>query len=114
MHPSLDGIAFMASVCKQTVVNCLKGLELYGFVVVHRRIKRVRTPLGFKTVQDTNAYTIQEPQGLGALAVSMFRKLTESRKLAASSSFIFHKKGERLTPPPSGVPDGVFPLNHYG
>ena len=63
VRPSLDGIARLACVCKQTVVNCLKLLEFYGFVIVHRRIKRIRTALGFKVVQDTNAYTIQEPQG---------------------------------------------------
>jgi hypothetical protein len=66
--PSLDGIKRLACVCKQTVVNCLKVLTLYGLVIVHRRIKRIRTALGFKVVQDTNAYTIQEPKGLGALA----------------------------------------------
>jgi hypothetical protein len=40
--PSLDGIKRLACVCKQTVVNCLKVLTLYGFVMVHRRIKRIR------------------------------------------------------------------------
>jgi hypothetical protein len=69
VRPSLVGIARLACACKQTVVNCLKLLSLYGFVIVHRRIKRIRTPLGFKMVQDTNAYTIQEPQGLGAIAL---------------------------------------------
>jgi hypothetical protein len=68
VRPSLDGIKRLACVCKLTVVNCLKLLEFYGFVLVHRRIKRIRTALGFKVVQDTNAYTIQEPKGLGALA----------------------------------------------
>ena len=28
-------------------------------------------------VQDTNAYTIQEPQGLGAMALRMFRQRSE-------------------------------------
>src|ERR1700731_5392440 len=65
VRPSLDGIKRLACVCKQTVVNCLKVLTLYGLVIVHRRIKRIRTALGFKVVQDTNAYTIQEPKGLG-------------------------------------------------
>ena len=64
VRPSLVGIARLACACKQTVVNCLKLLSLYGFVIVHRRIKRIRTALGFKVVQDTNAYTIQEPQAL--------------------------------------------------
>ena len=43
VRPSLDGIARLACVCKQTVVDCLKLLEFYGFVVIHRRIKRIRT-----------------------------------------------------------------------
>src|SRR5271166_3881360 len=57
VRPSLEGLKRLACVCKQTVVNCLKLLSLYGFVIVHRRIKRIRTALGFKVVQDTNAYT---------------------------------------------------------
>nr|WP_330085271.1 hypothetical protein [Methylocystis iwaonis] len=85
VRPSLEGLGKLACVCKQTVVNCLKVLQLYGFVVVHRRIKRIRTPLGFKVVQDTNAYTIQEPQGLGAMAVRLFRQASESRKSSPSS-----------------------------
>jgi hypothetical protein len=80
VRPSLLGIARLACACKQTVVNCLKLLSLYGFVIVHRRIKRIRTALGFKVVQDTNAYAIQEPQGLGAIALRMFRQASESRK----------------------------------
>ena len=39
-------------------------------------------------VQDTNAYTIQEPQGLGALAASLFKRASESRKWSASSTEI--------------------------
>jgi hypothetical protein len=92
VRPSLEGLGKLACVCKQTVVNCLKVLQLYGFVVVHRRIKRIRTPLGFKVVQDCNAYTIQEPQGLGAMAVRLFRQASESRKSSPSSKdFSFDK-----------------------
>jgi DNA-binding transcriptional regulator YhcF (GntR family) len=43
VRPSLNDIARRTCVCKQTVVNCLKQLELYGFVVLHRRIKRIRS-----------------------------------------------------------------------
>jgi hypothetical protein len=32
VRPSLDGIKRLACVCKQTVVNCLKVLTLYGLV----------------------------------------------------------------------------------
>ena len=83
VRPSLLGIARLACACKQTVVNCLKLLALYGFVIVHRRIKHIRTALGFKVVQDTNAYTIQEPQGLGAMALRIFRQGSEFRKVAS-------------------------------
>ena len=108
VRPSLVGIARLACACKQTVVNCLKLLSLYGFVIVHRRIKRIRTPLGFKVVQDTNAYTIQEPQGLGAIALRMFRQASESRKWSPSSKDFHPSKGAGQNPAPNEVPDGVY------
>jgi hypothetical protein len=108
VRPSLEGLKRLACVCKQTVVNCLKLLSLYGFVIVHRRIKRIRTPLGFKVVQDTNAYTIQEPQGLGAMAVRMFKQASESRKWSPSSTDIHSTKSASRNPPPKDVPDGVY------
>ncbi len=106
--PSLEGIARLACVCKQTVVNCLKLLELYGFVVIQRRIQRIRTALGFKTVQATNSYVIQEPGGLGALALSVFKKASESKTRSASSFHSFTKNTGRPNLPPWGVPDGVY------
>jgi hypothetical protein len=108
VRPSLLGIARLACACKQTVVNCLKLLSLYGFVIVHRRIKRIRTALGFKVVQDTNAYTIQEPQGLGAMAVRLFRQTSESRKCPPSSKNFHSSKRAGQKPAPNEVPDGVY------
>lgn len=108
VRPSLDGIARLACVCKQTVVNCLKLLEFYGFVMVHRRIKKIRTALGFKVVQDTNAYTIQEPRGLGALAARTFKQGSESKKRSASSTEIHSIKRSGRGSQPWGVPDGVY------
>ncbi len=108
VRPSLVGIARLACACKQTVVNCLKLLSRYGFVIVHRRIKRIRTALGFKVVQDTNTYTIQEPQGLGAIALRMFRQASESRKWSPSSTDIHSTKGAGKTSGQSEVPDGVY------
>ena len=107
VRPSLEGIKRLACVCKQTVVNCLKLLSRYGFVIVHRRI-RIRTALGFKVVQDTNAYTIQEPQGLGAIALRMFRQTSESRKRSPSSKDLppIGRQGQDFRS--SGVPDGVY------
>ena len=106
--PSLDGIKRLACVCKQTVVNCLKVLTLYGFVLVHRRIKRIRTALGFKVVQDTNAYTLQEAKGLGQLAASIFKRPSESRKWAASSTEVHPIKRTGPSSQPWGVPDGIY------
>jgi hypothetical protein len=108
VRPSLLGIARLACACKQTVVNCLKLLSLYGFVIVHRRIRRIRTPLGFKVVQDTNAYTIQEPQGLGAIALRMFRQTSESRKWSPSSKDFPPNKGTGQKAGQRGIPDGVY------
>src|SRR5271155_2521709 len=108
VRPSLLGIARLACACKQTVVNCLKLLSLYGFVVVHRRIKRIRTALGFKVVQDTNAYTIQEPQGLGAMAVRVFRQASESRKWSPSSKDFHSNKRGGQNSGPREAPDGVY------
>lgn len=108
VRPSLEGIGKLACVCKQTVVNCLKVLQLYGFVTVHRRIKRIRTALGFKTVQDTNAYTIQEPQGLGALAARLFGKPPESKKSPASSMKSHSIRDAQRNSPSREVPDGVY------
>jgi RNA polymerase-binding transcription factor DksA len=108
VRPSLDGIKRLACVCKQTVVKCLKVLTLYGLVLVHRRIKRIRTALGFKVVQDTNAYTIQEPKGLGALAASIFKRASESKKWSASSTEIHPIKRMRPSSQPWSVPDGVY------
>ncbi len=108
VRPSLEGIKRLACVCKQTVVNCIKLLSLYGFVIVHRRIKRIQTPLGVKVVQDTNAYTIQEPQGLGAIALRMFRQASESRKWPPSSKDFHPSKSTGRNPVPEEAPDGVF------
>ena len=90
------------------MVNCLKLLALYGFVIIHRRIKRVRTALGFKVVQDTNAYAIQEPQGLGAIALRMFRQASEFRKWSPSSTDFHPSKRGWQNPAPNEVPDGVY------
>jgi hypothetical protein len=108
VRPSYEGIARLACVCKQTVANCLKLLEFYGFLIIHRRIKRIRTALGFKVVQDTNAYTIQEPKGLGAMAANVFRRASESRKWSASSSEIHSRKEPRRNSRSWDVPDGVY------
>jgi hypothetical protein len=92
LFPSIKGLAFLARCCPQSVSDALNQLEALGLVTRHRRLKRVMTPLGFKTVQNTNAYEIHPPKtGLGKLAEAMFggkrpMETTESNKSGASAS----------------------------
>ena len=85
MRPSLLGLARLACVGKQAVVDAIKFLERYGFIDKQRRIQRFRTPFGPKVVQDTNLYTIHpEPRGLGAIASQMWGFRSESATEAPS------------------------------
>ncbi len=108
VRPSLEGLARMACVSKQTVINALDALQLWGFVVVHRRIRRVRTPLGFKVVQDTNAYAVRELCSWARAALDGVRGFSESRKCAASKheSKIYISTTKEW--PHNCLPDGVF------
>lgn len=72
VRPSLLGLARLACVGKQAVVDAIKFLERYGFVDKTRRIRRIITPFGPKVVQDTNLYAVHEPRGLGAIASQMW------------------------------------------
>lgn len=108
VFPSYDGIARLACVCRKTAIGCVKLLQLYGFITVTRRAKRIRTVFGLKTVQDTNAYTISEPTGLGAIALSLFGKSSECKNYPASSSHPYSIKDEGRFSWPSGVPNGVY------
>jgi hypothetical protein len=56
VFPSLEGLAHLAMCCRASVVTALADLERLGFVTRIRRIRQVKTPLGFRTVQVTNAY----------------------------------------------------------
>lgn len=107
VFPSLTGLAQTATRSRQTVVNALKVLELFGFITVHRRIKKIRTALGFKTVQATNAYTIQEPGGWGALAyAAVMRGSSESKNQPAKKSdFSFNRSRGRILASPSPKED---------
>lgn len=47
--------------------------ERLGFVTRIRRIRQIKTPLGFRTEQITNAYRVHEPShGFGLLATLVF------------------------------------------
>jgi hypothetical protein len=110
LFPSIKGLAYLARCCPQSVSDALNQLEALGLVTRHRRLKRVMMPLGFKTVQNTNAYEIHPPKtGLGKLAEAMFggRKpanTTESNKSGASASRVsrpcaLEVPNPRSTPP---------------
>jgi hypothetical protein len=85
LYPSLEAIAKLSRKSKQAVVTAIKLLERMGFITVHRRVKRIRTPHGVRVVQDSNAYEFHLPvAGLGALAMAVFcSRPSESTKLDA-------------------------------
>ena len=72
VFPSLETIARMAMVSKQTVLNALAWLALYGFLDKLRRIVRKTGLLGPRVCQTANAYTLRFPKGLGDLAAGVF------------------------------------------
>jgi hypothetical protein len=85
VFPSREGLAHLAMCCKQSAVTAIVDLERLGFVTRIRRIRQIKTPLGFTTRQITNAYRVHEPtRGLGLLAMAVFA--TGSNSWTASVS----------------------------
>jgi hypothetical protein len=111
VFPSLVGLAVIAKVSKNTVIAALKELQEFGFVTVHRRLKRVKTALGFKTVQDTNAYSLSEPSGWGAMALKLLGgalfngDASESNKWTARATNSHSTREHGANLPPKGPPD---------
>jgi hypothetical protein len=111
IFPSIKGLAYLARCCPQSVSDALNQLEALGIVTRHRRLKRVMTPLGFKTVQNTNAYEVHPPKtGLGKLAEAMFghkkpMETTESNKSGASASLVSFPCAANM-PKPESEPRG--------
>jgi hypothetical protein len=83
LAPCYDTLARLACMSRRAIVTAMGVLEEMGFVTVHRRVKRVRTPFGVKVVQDSNAYEYHLPKGLGALAWSSFGPRSECSKFQA-------------------------------
>ena len=83
LFPSYDHLARLCRMSRRTVVTAMGILVRMGVVTAHRRIKRVRTPLGVRVVQDSNAYEYHMPKGLGALAWSIFRPPSECNNSSA-------------------------------
>src|SRR5439155_10030221 len=90
VFPSLEGLAYLAMCCKQSVVTALADLERLGFVTRIRRIRRIMTPLGFTTRQITNAYRVHAPaSGIGLIAMTLFA--TESNSWTPSEAKFYSK-----------------------
>jgi hypothetical protein len=80
------------------VVTALDDLERPGFVTRIRHLRQIKTPLGFRTEQITNAYRVHEPaRGLGLLATLVFA--TESNSWTASDNEVQSKECERSLEP---------------
>jgi DNA-binding MarR family transcriptional regulator len=91
VFPSIKGLAYLARCVPSSVAAALDDLERLGFITRHRRRKRIKTPLGFKVVQDTSAYEVHEPRtALGQLAAKLFGKRSDSdfRKARGPSFFL--------------------------
>lgn len=105
--PSYDTLAELALMSRRTVGSAIETLERLGFITVHRRLKRITEPLGFKTVQDTNAYEIHPPKGFfGEMVHRLFFGAAECKNFSPKETHIY--KNTRL--PPWGIPDGVYPM----
>jgi len=114
MFPSLAYIAEGARMSRETVTEAMKTLELFGFLTVTARRKRIQTPFGPKQVQDTNCYVLSLARGLGALALATFGKVqaavakmvpsSESRKPSAkeTSTYLLKAQGRNFTDIASG------------
>lgn len=93
MFPSIAHICAGARMSRQTVVNAIKTLKLFGFLDVQPRRKVIDTPLGEKVVQATNCYVLKLVEGLGALALQVFSRKgirSESSKQPAKETHIYN------------------------
>src|SRR5437016_9914033 len=73
LYPSYETLAVLSRKSRRAIVNAMQVLERMGFVTIHKRIKRIKTPFGPRVVQESNAYTLHLPTtGLGALAMGVF------------------------------------------
>lgn len=85
LAPSYDTLARLSRMSRRSVITAMQVLERMGFVTIHRRVRRVKTLLGVKMVQDCNAYEYHLPKGLGALAWSIFKPSSECKNFSASN-----------------------------
>ena len=95
MFPSLARIAALAQVSVRTVQTALVVLRLLGFITVRRRTKRVATPLGTIIAQDTNAYAVHPPTGLGAVGADLFGRMPDGNPCQAKGNRFNNKTENR-------------------
>jgi hypothetical protein len=82
------------------VVTALDDLERPGFVTRIRHLRQIKTPLGFRTEQTTNAYRVHEPtSGLRLLATALFAP--ESNSWTASAHIVESLNGAGVLNPES-------------
>jgi hypothetical protein len=107
-----EAIAEAALLSRRTVADAIQHLARLGLITLHRRIKRIKTELGFKVVQDCNAYDLHPPRGLGVLAVQLFSGLlgprSECKNRTAKGHVVYSKREDQKNSAPWGVPDGVY------
>ena len=111
-----EAIAYAAGLSRRTVVEAMQHLARLGLITLHRRVKRIKTELGFKVVQDCNAYDLHPPRGLGALAMHLFAGFrgpgSECKKCTAKGHVIYSKRDDPKNSAPWGIPDGVYSELH--
>ena len=88
MSPSIAHIAKGARLSRSTACEALKTLELHGFLKITRRRKIIQTVFGPKIVQDTNGYQLQQVAGLGAMALELTARGSESNRPTAKEIII--------------------------
>jgi hypothetical protein len=101
-----EAIAKAAHYCRRTIADALQRLKRLGLITVHRRLKRIKTALGFRVVQDWNAYELHPP---GSRLGPLFEGLRSECNSCTAKEPLFHSKSEKESEtPPWGVPDGVY------
>ena len=88
LSPSIAHIARGARLSRSTVCEALKTLELHGFLKITHRRKIIQTVFGPKIVQDTNGYQLQQVAGLGAMALELAARGSESNRSTAKEIII--------------------------
>jgi hypothetical protein len=118
-----EAIATAAMICRRSVAMALALLERMGLLTIHRRIKRIKTPLGFKVVQDCNAYELHPPRGLGSIAARLFGGLaalfdpesSECKNFPAKGDHSYlNRRGGQNSPPPEPEADPWGALHTLG